>query len=174
MIFPLRLKERLALRAARRSPAAFRRAIRLSADEPAAFGSQIQAWQKNDFEALDAAWLKLAGRRSAAKFQRAYIERPRGHAKTSDMAVQIAWILLFSPRPLLGLAAAADRDQAVLLRDAVERIVRVNPQLCAGLKFQRHVILNPATGSKLDIISSDVESSWGQLPDFVVCDELCH
>lgn len=33
-----------------------------------------------------------------------------------------------------------------------------------------------ATGRRvhLEIIASDVRSSWGQLPDFVICDELCH
>ena len=90
------------------------------------------------------------------------------------MAVQIAWIILCSPHFVHGLAAAADRDQAALIRNAVENIARLNPELCAGLDVRRNAVINPATGSKLEIISSDVQSSWGALPDFVICDELCH
>ncbi|MCH8828834.1 MAG: terminase, partial [Planctomycetes bacterium] len=35
-------------------------------------------------------------------------------------------------------------------------------------------VVNRRTGSRLEVISSDVQSSWGALPDFVICDELCH
>ena len=160
--------------AAENSPAAFRREIVLSEDDGSSFGALIQPWQQKDFLALDRAWLRLAGRTQKAACQRAYIERPRGHAKTSDMAVQIAWILLYAKRQVHGLAAAADRDQASLIWDAVRRIARCNPRLCQPLEFRKHVITNPDTDSRLEIISSDAQSSWGALPDFVICDELCH
>ena len=173
LIFPLRLRERLLQSAAQRSPAAFRREVKI-AEGDARFATSIQPWQERDFAALDGAWLRLAGRRGAAGRQRAYIERPRGHAKTSDMALQIAWILQNAARPLRGLAAAADRDQAGLIWDAVQRIVRLNAWLCPDLAFRKHVVVNTATDSRLDVISSDVSSSWGALPDFVICDELCH
>lgn len=158
----------------RTSPAAFRERLRLSDDDERTFGDLMQPWQARDFRVLDAAWRQLAGVTHTAPYQRAYIERPRGHGKTSDMAVQIAWILLFARRTVEGLAAAADRDQANLLWDAVRRIARLNPLFCGELVFHRHRITNPRTGSRLEVISSDVGSSWGALPDFVICDELCH
>lgn len=105
---------------------------------------------------------------------RAYLERPRGHSKTSDTAIQLAWILQFANHPIHGVAAAADRDQAGLIRDAVARIAKANPWLLPDLKFAKHEISNSSTGSRLSIISSDVSSSWGLLPDFIICDELCH
>lgn len=174
MKFRLRLKRTLLRRAARKSPEAFRRELILSVEDRTPFGKAIQSWQQEDFAAVDPAWRKLAGHDVASAYRRAYIERPRGHSKTSDMAVQIAWILMFSQNRVQGLAAAADRDQAALLRDALERIARLNPALCATLVFRRHAVLDETTGSKLEIISSDVQSSWGALPDFVICDELCH
>ncbi len=131
-------------------------------------------WQEQDFAALDPAWQFLAGQNIDVPYRRAYIERPRGHSKTSDMAVQILWVLLFASRPLSGLAAAADRDQAALIRDVALRIAKLNKPLCETLDFRKHLIINNQTGSQLEIISSDVGSSWGQLPDFVICDELCH
>lgn len=137
-------------------------------------GELMADWQRRDFAALDAAWQRLAGQRVPPGFQRAYIERPRGHSKTSDMAVHIAWILLYAPHPVHGLAAAADRDQAALIAAAVRNLADCNPAIRERLKFQRHEVKNVRTGSKLEIISSDVGSSWGALPDFVICDELCH
>ncbi|MGH7201670.1 MAG: terminase large subunit domain-containing protein [Planctomycetaceae bacterium] len=177
------------LRRARRSPSFFREQLRLAPDSAETFAGLMQPWQRRDFEALDPAWLRLAGVASGGRqppetqpahagrspsFRRAYIERPRGHAKTSDMAVQIAWILLYARHRVEGLAAAADRDQAALVWDAVARLAALNPELCAPLEFRRHQITRRGTGSKLDVISSDVSSSFGALPDFVICDELCH
>lgn len=134
----------------------------------------MQPWQAADFCALDPAWRKLAGHDVKAQVQRAWIERPRGHGKTSDMAAQIAWILLFAKRRVEGLAAAADRDQATLIHNAVERLAKANPHLFKPLQFVKHEIRNRDTGSRLQVISSDVGSSWGALPHFVICDELCH
>lgn len=150
----------------------------VSANEPVLLSKVIQPWQEADFAALDAAWLAISGRlmvrEAQASVRRAYLERPRGHSKTTDMAVQVAWILQSARQPVTGLAAAADRDQAGLLQHAVSGLIRLNPQLCGDLICRATSILNTATGSRLEIISSDVRSSWGQLPDFVICDELCH
>ena len=106
--------------------------------------------------------------------RRAYIERPRGHSKTADMAIQIAWILQYAKRPLRGLAVAADKDQATLIHDAVARLAEFNRDLLPDLRFTADEIRNERNRAKLTVISSDVASSWGALPDFVICDELCH
>ncbi len=138
------------------------------------FRTVIQPWQESDFAALDPAWLAFSGREPRAAIRRAYLERPRGHSKTTDMAAQVAWILQYARQPMHGIAAAADRDQAGLLHKAVAALARLNPVLCPDLMARQSAIVNAATGSRLDVISSDVRSSWGQLPDFVICDELCH
>src|SRR5262249_6052097 len=49
-----------------------------------------------------------------------------------------------------------------------------NPIVCPDLVARKSAISNSQTGSRLEVISSDVRSSWGRLPDFVICDELCH
>ncbi|RMF21842.1 MAG: hypothetical protein D6760_08625 [Deltaproteobacteria bacterium] len=106
--------------------------------------------------------------------RRAWLERPRGHAKTSDLAVMAVWAVAFAPRPLSGVAAAADRDQARLLRDAIARLARLNDWLAATLDVQSYRIVNSRTGSTLEILSSDAPTSYGLTPDFVVADELVH
>ncbi|MFO1022602.1 MAG: hypothetical protein U0903_18180 [Planctomycetales bacterium] len=124
----------------------------------------LQEWQRRDFEALDASWKGLAEDvknstphprplshkgRGEEILWRAYLERPRGHSKTSDLAVQLVWILLFARRRIEGLAAAADRDQGDLIRDAIQRLVDLNPELCRKLRFRNHEVFNSETGSKL-------------------------
>lgn len=161
-----------AVRRAHSFPRNFRDLIRLGTDQYLV--DQIQPWQVSDFEALDPAWCRIAGQSREPRFRRAYIERPRGHSKTSDMAIQIAWILQAARHPITGIAAAADREQAGLLLAAIRKLVTINPALCLDLCFAEGAIRNRRTGSRLDLISSDVASSYGILPDFVICDELSH
>ncbi|MEZ6119025.1 MAG: terminase large subunit [Pirellulaceae bacterium] len=110
---------------------------------------------------------------------RAYLERPRGHSKTTDLAVMAVWLLAFATRPLRGYSYAADRDQAALLRDAVDRIVRLNPWLAELICVDKDKVTNiakdhPGRDSMLRIETSDVASSYGILPDFVIADEFTH
>ena len=136
----------------------------------------VTEWQTKDFAVLDAMFRALvAGERgSRSLIRRAWLQRPRGHSKTSDLAMELIWALLHAQRRIEGVVAAADREQAGLLLEAMRRLVETNREMCAGLKFTSQEVISPNTGSKLTLISSDVNSSWGLLPDFVVCDELCH
>jgi hypothetical protein len=191
----IRSNRTLSHRRAFQDPEGFRRLLLLPGAREQRFVDVVQPWQQADFAGLDPAWIDLAGMRAEGQgpsvsalgpapsalgpppsslIRRAYIERPRGHSKTSDMAVQIAWILIAARQPVIGLAAAADRDQANLIHDALRRLATTNPSLLEGLRFVQHQVRNPETGSRLEVISSNVSSSYGVLPDFIVCDELCH
>lgn len=173
-----RTQRLLTVRRALADPVEFRRQLVLQVDDVTPLTQRLLPWQIADFTALDDAWRSLAGRPvvsfAGVRFRRAYLERARGHSKTSDMATQIAWILLAARRAVSGLAAAADRDQASLIHRAVRRLAAANPLLCRDLTFIERLVKNPRTGSQLEVISSDVRGSWGALPDFVICDELCH
>ena len=173
-------------------PAIFRDFLLLNASPERPLVDDIQTWQTADFEALDPAWCRLAGivfgPRSAltpslsprgraepeAPIRRAYIERPRGHSKTSDMAAQISWILLAARTPVIGVAAAATREQAQLLLRSIWRLARLNPSVCGDLVFIEETVFNRRTNSRLATISSNVASSYGIVPDFIICDELTH
>jgi hypothetical protein len=139
-------------------PAFFRSRLLVETDRGARpLGDVLDDWQKADFEALDSAWKRVAGLPSDGGKQRAYLERPRGHSKTSDLAVMVAWALAFSRRSLRGIAAAASSDQAGLLREAIGRLCRLNPWLAEMLEVQRYRVVNrnPKSGSELEIMSSD-------------------
>jgi len=158
------------------SPAAFRAALLVDAAEGyEKLGLICDPWQRADFEALDPAWLAVTGRaKPEAPKLRAYLERPRGHSKTNDLAVMVAWALFASARQLVIAAAAADQDQSRLLRDAVSKLARLNPWLAEFLDVQRDKVTNPHTGSALVILSADADSSYGLTPDAVIVDELTH
>ncbi len=135
----------------------------------------LDDWQRQDFAALEPGLRRVAGLPvDGDVLQRAYLERPRGHSKTQDIAVMASWVLVASRRPIVIAVAAADVDQAALLRDAIVRLEAGQPALGELLDVGKSVVRNKATGSELRIISGDVASSYGILPDLVVADELCH
>lgn len=156
-------------------PQAFRDVLLIDTDAgPRSLSAIADDWQNADFHALDPAWRRVAGQAVEGGPSRAYLERPRGHSKTADLAAMATWALLSSQRQLLGLAAAADKDQAKLLRDAIARLVKMNQWLAEYLDVQAFRVVNRVTGSTLEIISSDAGSSYGPTPDFVLCDEVTH
>src|SRR3990170_4971237 len=100
-----------------RSPAAFRQWLTIDTGHtPRAYSAVADSWQEADFAALDAGWLRAVGREAEGG-------RGRGHSKTCALSIRATWALAFSQRRLSGVAAAADRDQAKLLRDAMSRLV---------------------------------------------------
>lgn len=161
-------------------PAAFRSSLTVDVDCIACkFGDVQDDWQRADYAALDPAMMLCNGRSTAEAKVRAYLERPRGHSKTTDLAVMVTWAMAFAARPIRGYAFAADRDQAGLLKDAMATVVRLNPWIGQILDVQKNLVVNHASGhpganSKLEIFTSDVASSYGILPDLIIADELTH
>ncbi len=163
-----------------RDPAAFRASLLVDVDGVARrFGDVMDPWQRDDFAALDDGLRRCAGRSKRPGPMRAYLERPRGHSKTTDLATIAVWALAFATRPLRGYCYAADKDQSRLLRDAMETLVRLNPWLGTILTVEAHRVVNyadghPGKGGSLSIETSDVGSSFGILPDLIIADELTH
>ncbi len=163
------------LRRLQADPALFRRALRIDCDgKPRRLAEVLDDWQADDFAALDPAWQRAVGQRVEAGCNRAYLERCRGASKTTDLAAMVAWALFASKRRIVGIAAAADKDQAALLRNAVDGLLRLNPWLGEILEVQSYRVFNRRTGSELTVISNDAPSSYGALVDFIVVDELTH
>ncbi len=170
------------------SPELFRENLRIDSDAgPIPFGAVMDQWQRDDFAAMDEAWKAVAGcHRVEPAHRRCWLERPRGHAKTHDIAATALWVLFASRRAVSGIVAAADADQARLLRDSVDRLLRLNDWMTQHvspgknepavrlLEAQRGAVVNNITGSRLEIIASDARSSYGLLCDFIIADEVVH
>lgn len=142
-------------------------------------GDVMDPWQVNDFQDLCPAMLRTTGRSTTDCRNRAWWERGRGHDKTSGIAAVVAYLLTYTSRPLKGYCFAADKDQAGLLKDALQTLTRLNPTLNNVLTIQKDSVVNTATnhpgkGGTLTIFTSDVGSSYGILPDFIVADEITH
>jgi hypothetical protein len=157
-------------------PAAFRAVLLIDTDGgPRRLGDCLDLWQRDDFAALDPGWMRaVVGTEAEAQYQRGWLERPRGHAKTLDLGVMATWALFASRRRLSGIGAAGDQDQARLLRDAIGRLLYVNPWLSSILEVQAYRVVNGRTQSTLEIITSDAPTSYGLTPDFVIADEVVH
>lgn len=160
------------LRRAATSPAAFRAELKLPGSRRR-LADALDPWQARDFANLDASWLAAAGRGPLGPYRRAWLERPRGHSKTSDLAVSVLWALLGAHQKISGIAAAADVDQAALLRRAAERLIESNGLGSLFTVTQRR-IENVKSGSSCELLSSDAGSSFGLLPDFLILDEIVH
>ncbi|BBO32382.1 terminase large subunit domain-containing protein [Lacipirellula parvula] len=163
------------------NPAAFRDDLLVDADGSVKrFGQIMDDWQREDFAAIDPGLMRCAGRSdSDTAVMRAYLERPRGHSKTTDLAVIVIWALMFATRPIKGYCFAADSEQAALLRNAIDVILRLNPWLAEVIEVQKLSVVNvhqthPGFGASLTVSTSDVASSYGILPDLIIADELTH
>lgn len=122
---------------ARLCPEQFRRQLRIDSRDPRPLHQRAEPFQRRDFRALDPAWQHLAGRcwsssplrsppaaasdpvaapiaasasTSTPPVRRFWIERPRGHSKTTDTAAMLLWTLLASRHAVRGVVAAADKD----------------------------------------------------------------
>jgi hypothetical protein len=100
-----------------------------------------------------------------------WFSRPRGGSKTTDVAaVALADLMEAPPRSRL-VAIAADKDQAGLLLDQVKGWISDNRKKLGGLEVRKDVVINPATGSRLEILASDI-SNLGLSPWRIYADEL--
>lgn len=151
-----------------------------------AYGNVQEDWQKADLDAMTPAFLKLMGYSKDECVQRFMIERPRGHSKTTDQAILACWSLCFALTPIHIVVAASDKDQAKLIRDAINTLVRLNPILDYRkkldekkhgmkrgiLKVNAFDVTNVASGATLEILAADAAGSWGLQPSLCICDEL--
>ena len=155
--------------------AAHRRALLIDVDGvPREFQDVVDDWQDADFRSMDPAVQRVCGRpHPPVEHSRAYFERPRGHSKTTDLAIMTAITLVSARSPISIVWAAGDRDQARLGRHAIDRLVRLNQHL-QYLDVQRDVIRNPHNGATLEIIASDAATVWGRTDDLIIVDELSH
>ncbi|MDQ3641056.1 MAG: terminase large subunit [Actinomycetota bacterium] len=125
------------------------------------WGEVATAWQWADARAI------LVGDRRLA-----YITRPRGASKTTDLAgVAVAALVEQLPPNSRSYAVAADRDQAALLLDAIAGFVSRTPGLRSLLKVDSWKVTNTRTAATLEVLAADAAGAFGLLPHLVIVDE---
>jgi hypothetical protein len=123
------------------------------------FGEAMAEFQRRDFQALE-------------RHRFAYIERPRGASKTTDLAAEAVVELFLGPPGGRLYAAAVDRDQAALLHEAAAGWIRRTPVLAQSVVVERWRLIVPATDTVLVVLAADAPSAWGLSPTWVCVDEL--
>jgi phage terminase large subunit-like protein len=98
--------------------------------------------------------------------------RPRGGSKTTDGAALVTVALDELPHGARCYAAAADRDQAALLLDAIRGFVARTPALADVLDVSAWRVSSKRSGASLEVLAADSASAYGLLPHIVVVDEL--
>jgi phage terminase large subunit-like protein len=109
------------------------------------------------------------------RHQLAYLELPRGHAKsTYAAALAVAETMLFDSVDVV--IAAGDRDQGVIVLDALDGFLERNSALSRSVTRRGDVREIPARHSRIRVISSDAPTAWGLGGTHrhfrVICDEL--
>ncbi len=102
--------------------------------------------------------------------------RARGRSKTFDTgAATLATMLAGKVHGGDEMyAAAAGREQAGILGRKIRQIAECTPELAGSVDVQNFRVVTPRTGAILDIISSDLATSWGKTPRWLFGDEVCN
>lgn len=102
--------------------------------------------------------------------------RSRGRSKTFDTAAAtVAFMLAGGAGPGDEMfAAAAGKEQAQLLPGKIQGILRNTPELSGAVEVQQQRVITPRTGAVLNVMSSELATSWGKTPLWVFVDEICN
>lgn len=163
-----------------RSLDAYLKAVRIETDgDPQPFTEVADDWQHKAIAAIAPAVesLVLPGRKNTPEpsVRRCWWVRPRGHAKTADAAMLVAWVLAFSRRRRRGVWVAADKEQGCEGLDSIATLCRHNPWLGELLTIRTDKVENLHTGSVLHFTTSDVSSAFGWKDcDLFTFDEITH
>lgn len=105
------------------------------------------------------------------EYQRIYLQFPRGHDKTDNLAW---WSLLWlsTTENCRGYAAGVDRDNAKLFRDSSRKIKGLHPELFKDIFIEKHVVFSKKTGSYIETISSDADSAYGLNFDLLIINDF--
>ena len=170
---------RIARRAAEKSLMSYVNACLINcAGEPKYFGAVAEEWQINLLEALAPAIETIGGIGKNPPFRKFWITLPRGSDKTSLCASLFNWLMAFSRRRVNGVIAASNRDQALILEDAMRAEADLNPWFRDLIDYQQHRVLGQISSdsgiaqAQMQIISADAAGSYGHMSDFIICDEL--
>lgn len=102
-----------------------------------------------------------------------FVTRPRGGSKTTDLGGMVLGVLLHRQPPgSTSYGAAADQDQAALLIESIAGFAERTPGLKGAVKVTGRKVTNLRNGATFEALATDLDSSWGLRPAFLVVDEI--
>jgi hypothetical protein len=130
-------------------------------------------FQVERFDAVAPALEAVAGGRRPDP-QKFWFECVKGTSKTSDVALMLIWLAVFSPRALRIQVGAGSFDQAGEVKKAIVEWTRALPQIESAVTVHNWRAYNPTTGTEIEICPADEDTKHGGRPDVLVLDELTH
>ena len=156
---------------AARSLASYCSDVVINSDPPRRFGTIAEPWQADIISPLIPAFERMAGLRSDYDGpRRFFITLPRGHDKTSLIARMLAWAIGFSRNQVSASCAAADKDQAQLVRNAMLKELELNRWI--PVKANNYQVVGP--GGRADILAADAPTASGRFDDVIIFDEITY
>lgn len=151
-----------------------------SAEGPKVFNRCIYPFQKKFFEdvAPNLHDLRIG---EDPKNKRFWTERTKKAGKDSDLAIIILWLVAFPERPFYIQVAAADKEQASIVKKRIVNLIHYNSWLENyvdlvqwGVRSKKKLTGSNSPMSSLDIMSSHIEAAHGGTPDLLIINELSH
>lgn len=114
---------------------------------------------------------KVGNRR---QYRKLYLEVPRGNGKSTFAAGLALYLLVVDGEQSAKIySAASDREQASIVYETAEKMVKASPFLSSWIKpYRNRTMIYEATGSKYIVLSSDAYTKHGLNPHGIVFDEL--
>lgn len=110
------------------------------------------------------------------RFTTSYNELPRKQGKSFEAAIVALYVTFFEGTPgAEGYVIATKRQQATIVFEVARQLVlrnRAGSQVLCRLVVGKHNIYDPLTGSKLEPLGADSDSTDGLSPSLTVADEL--
>lgn len=141
--------------------------------EPSPYRKVAEDWQWALAQRFAPSFSYVAGLSPKPPLRRYWMTLPKGNDKSSFIARMTNWALAFAKKSWSGYVAAADRDQAKLILDAMRTEASLNPWLDRRLEFGNWLVKG-ANGSHITILAADAMGSQGLRPDLLICDEVTH
>lgn len=146
---------------------------------PQLFNSCIAGFQRHTFDELQPSLESLRDGKQP-KCQRWWIERTKKASKDADLAIIVLWLVAFPTKPFYGQIAAADREQAGIVKDRISNLLHLNPWLNDHVTLVQNKVKSKklkANGDPMcvfDILATDTAGSHGGTPDLLIVNELSH
>lgn len=109
------------------------------------------------------------------RFRKVYLEVARKNGKSTLLAAILIVLVFFDGEAGAdGFSAATTRDQARIVFNTAQEMIRKSPELRAryGVEILAHSVVRETTASKLEALSADAHTLDGLNPHVAVVDEL--
>ncbi len=101
-----------------------------------------------------------------------FLEATKGFGKDLLICMAIAWLLLFSPIPLLIQVGADDFDQAAEFLKTARTLLYLNEWWSSRFDVQAGEVTNPDSGTVAEVLTRGRGSAHGSRPNLLVVNEL--